>query len=84
MFSLFMLRLLCECEETDVVLGIRSELGETHQVDAILLSVETSWKIVSVSLVVAVVEAENIAKLFSAESRFELFVFLILFLVESW
>lgn len=50
--------LLCECEESNIILGIRSELGEADKIDSIFLSVKASGKIISISLVVAVVETE--------------------------
>lgn len=71
-FSLY--NLLGECEQPDVVLWVRPKLGETDEIDAVLLSIKTGWKIITVALVVAVVETKkmNLKLLyFFAESRLD-------------
>lgn len=61
--ALFLLYLLRKCKKSDVVLGIRADLSETNEIDSVLLSVETRWEIVTISLIVAVIKAEMIAKI---------------------
>lgn len=61
---LLLLLLLCKSKKSDIVLGIRADLSETNEIDTVLLGVETRWQIVTVSLIVAVIEAKMIAKFF--------------------
>jgi len=59
---------LRQSHQANIVLWIRSQLGETDQVDAIFLHVQTGWKIVSVALVVAVIKAGK-TRIMSASRR---------------
>lgn len=48
---------LGQSHQAHIVLGIGTQLGQADQIDAISLDDETSWKVVSVALEVAVIKA---------------------------
>lgn len=75
-FSLLLLLLLCKSKKSDIVLGIRADLSETNEIDTVLLGVETRWQIVTVSLIVAVIEAKMIAKFFMLNHDWNFIFFL--------
>lgn len=54
-----LLNLLGKCKQTDIVFGIRSQFGEANEIDAVFLGVKTGWKVIAVSLIVAVVETKK-------------------------
>lgn len=45
--------------QTDVVLRVRTDLRQTHQVHAVLLCVQSGREVIAVALVIAVVEAQH-------------------------
>lgn len=53
------MNLLGEGEQTNIVLGIGSDLCLAHQVDAVLLHIHTGREVITISLVITVVETER-------------------------
>lgn len=61
---------LCECQQANIILWVRPDLGHAHEVNSVFLGVEARRKVVPVSLIVAVVETKILQVNFCAESRF--------------
>lgn len=56
--------ILCQCKQTNIVFGIRAKLCEANEIYTVFLGIETGWKVITIALVIAVVEAAELKEKF--------------------